>query len=179
MGYVFIAKSARGICRISFPHSTDKDFPDPFLKCVFSRSIDTAGSIKIQRDDSLLKSEIEVLQAYFHGKRVSFHNFPLDLDQGTPFQKRVWKKLMEIPYGECRSYKWVAKEIGQPSASRAVGMANNKNPLPPVVPCHRVIGSQGSLTGYAFGLPVKKELLEMESRSVHGHHFVRSQYLQS
>ena len=170
MGYVFVAKSAKGICRISFPHSTEKDFPDPFLKCIFSRPKDNGG-IEIQRNDSFLKSEIEVLQAYFHGKPVSFH-FPLDLDQGTPFQQKVWNKLKEIPYGEYRSYKWVAKEIGQPLASRAVGMANNKNPLPPVIPCHRVIGSDGSLTGYAFGIAVKKELLEMECCTVHGRHFI-------
>lgn len=177
MGYVFVAKSAKGICRISFPHPTNKDFTEPFLKGAFSGTKDT-GDIKIQRDDSFLKPEIEVLQAYFHGKLVSFHGFSLDLDQGTPFQKKVWNKLMEIPYGTCRSYKWVAKEIGQPLASRAVGMANNKNPLPPVIPCHRVIGSHGSLTGYAFGITVKKELLEMESRTVHGHHFSSGRYLQ-
>ena len=85
---------------------------------------------------------------------------------GTPFQKKVWDKLLEIPYGVCRSYKWVAEEIGCPRAARAVGMANNRNPLPPVVPCHRVIGSDGKLTGYASGLHIKKQLLEMEYNTI-------------
>ncbi len=75
---------------------------------------------------------------------------------------------MEIPYGECRSYKWVAEQIGQPRAARAVGMANNKNLLAPVIPCHRVIGSNGALTGYASGIHIKRQLLEMEYNAVHG-----------
>jgi len=125
------------------------------------RSIHGNIRINIQRNDSLLKYEIDLLKAYFQGKQVDF-DFPLDLSGGTPFQILVWNKLREIPYGECRSYAWVAKQVGNPRAVRAVGMANNKNPLPPVIPCHRVIGSDGSLTGYASGLHVKKYLLEME-----------------
>ena len=125
------------------------------------RSIHGNIRINIQRNDSLLKYEMNLLKAYFQGKQVGF-DFPLDLSIGTAFQKMVWEKLREIPYGESRSYAWVAKQIGNPRAVRAVGMANNKNPLPPVIPCHRVIGSDGSLTGYASGLHVKKYLLEME-----------------
>ncbi|MCR4321953.1 MAG: methylated-DNA--[protein]-cysteine S-methyltransferase [Candidatus Brocadiaceae bacterium] len=103
------------------------------------------------------------MKQYFQGKQVDF-DFPLDLSSGTTFQKMVWEKLREIPYGESRSYKWVAEQIKHPLAARAVGMANNKNPLPPVIPCHRVIGSNGSLTGYASGLHIKKYLIEMEKR---------------
>ncbi|TVL99046.1 MAG: hypothetical protein CV087_19635 [Candidatus Brocadia sp. WS118] len=165
IGDVYVAKSAKGIRRVSFPHLTEEDFLHPFLQGISSRSKDTGVSIEIQRNDSFLMAETNVLKEYFYGKQVSF-NFPLDLDQGTPFQKKVWKKLMEIPYGACRSYKWVAEEIGQPLASRAVGMANNKNPVPPIIPCHRVIGSDGSLTGYASGISVKKQLLEMECHTV-------------
>ncbi len=160
-GYVYVAKSAKGICRISFPHTVEENFSRPFPCLKF-----TGTHVKIRRNDSLLKSEIKVLKEYFRGKPVHF-NFPLDLDQGTMFQKKVWEKLMEIPYGECRSYKWVAEQIGRPLAARAVGMANNKNPLPPVIPCHRVIGSDGSLTGYASGIHIKKQLLEMEFKAVH------------
>ncbi|MBM4056601.1 MAG: methylated-DNA--[protein]-cysteine S-methyltransferase [Planctomycetes bacterium] len=123
--------------------------------------------MNIQRNDSLLKYEIDLLKAYFQGKQVDF-DFPLDLSSGTPFQIMVWNKLREIPYGKCRSYKWVAEQIKNPRAARAVGMANNKNPLPPVIPCHRVIGSDGSLTGYASGLHIKKYLLEMEQRISNG-----------
>jgi len=126
-----------------------------------SHSVHGRTRVNIQRNDSLLKYEINLLKAYFQGKQVDF-DFPLDLSIGTPFQIMVWEKLRDIPYGECRSYKWVAEQIGNPRAVRAVGMANNKNPLPPVIPCHRVIGSDGSLTGYASGLHVKKYLLEME-----------------
>jgi len=128
------------------------------------RSIHGNIRINIQRNDSLLKYEMNLLKSYFKGRQVDF-DFPLDLSSGTPFQIMVWEKLREIPYGECRSYAWVAEQIGNPRAVRAVGMANNKNPLPPVIPCHRVIGSDGSLTGYASGLHVKKYLLEMEKRA--------------
>jgi O-6-methylguanine DNA methyltransferase len=152
IGGVFVAKSLRGVCRISFPCATEKDF---FSR--FSRETD----FQFLQDDTLLQYETALLKDYFLGKLVTF-DFTLDFDQGTPFQVKVWKKLMEIPYGEYRSYKWVAEEIGQHKAARAVGMANNKNPLPPVVPCHRVIGSDGGLTGYASGLAIKKQLLEME-----------------
>ena len=118
------------------------------------QSVHGRTRINIQRNDLLLKYEVDLLKAYFQGEQVDF-DFPLDLSSGTPFQIMVWEKLREIPYGECRSYKWVAEQIGNPRAARAVGMANNKNPLPPVIPCHRVIGSNGSLTGYASGLHVK------------------------
>ena len=120
---------------------------------------------KICRNDSILKYEISILKRYFKGGYVSF-DFPMDISNGTQFQMMVWKKLMEIPYGECRSYKWVAEQIGNPNGSRAVGMANNKNPLPPVVPCHRVIGSNGKLVGYASGLHIKEKLLQMEYNTV-------------
>ncbi|MBM4056598.1 MAG: methylated-DNA--[protein]-cysteine S-methyltransferase [Planctomycetes bacterium] len=134
---------------------------------ILSHSVLRRTRLNIQRNDSLLKYEIDLLKAYFKGKQVDF-DFPLDLSSGTPFQIMVWNKLREIPYGECRSYKWVAEQIKNPRAARAVGMANNKNPLPPVIPCHRVIGSDGSLTGYASGLHIKKYLLEMEKRISNG-----------
>ncbi len=161
LGYVFIAKSTHGVCQISFPYSKENDIIRLIQHNVSSRSTDKGMQTGIQRNDSLLKYETNLLKAYFQGKEVDF-DFPLDLSGGTPFQILVWNKLREIPYGECRSYKWVAERIGNPRAVRAVGMANNKNPLPPVIPCHRVIGSDGSLTGYASGLHIKKYLLEME-----------------
>lgn len=167
IGYVYVAKSAQGICRISFPHATDEDFSQSVLKDTFPCSKHVEANIKVQRNNAALKCEIAILKQYFQGKQVDF-DFPLDLSGGTPFQKMVWEKLREIPYGESRSYKWVAEQIRHPLAARAVGMANNKNPLPPVIPCHRVIGSDGSLTGYASGLHVKKYLLKMEKRISNG-----------
>jgi len=167
LGYVYIAKSTHGVCQISFPYSKENDIVHLIQNNKLSRSIHGNIRINIQRNDSLLKYEMNLLKAYFQGKQVDF-DFPLDLSCGTPFQILVWNKLREIPYGEGRSYKWVAEQIGHPRAARAVGMANNKNPSPPVIPCHRVIGSDGSLTGYASGLHIKKYLLEMEKRISNG-----------
>jgi methylated-DNA-[protein]-cysteine S-methyltransferase len=104
------------------------------------------------------------LEEYFDGKRLVFR-LPLDFDQGTPFQRRVWHALLEIPYGQRVSYKDVAQTIGHPSATRAVGSANGANPLPIVVPCHRVVASGGTIGGYSGGLDVKTKLLELESRT--------------
>ena len=100
------------------------------------------------------------LDEYFKGKRTTF-SLPFKLT-GTPFQLAVWKELQNIPYGQTTSYKEIAQKINKPKACRAVGMANNKNPLPIIIPCHRVIGSNGKLIGYAGGLKLKNYLLELE-----------------
>jgi O-6-methylguanine DNA methyltransferase len=100
------------------------------------------------------------LQEYLSGRRRQF-DFPLDL-HGTDFQKRCWKALLDIPYGETRTYAEIAHAVGKPQAFRAVGMANNRNPAPIVVPCHRVIASDGSLCGYGGGLDIKEKLLRLE-----------------
>ena len=103
----------------------------------------------------------EQLAEYFSGERVDF-DLPLDA-AGTPFQRRVWQALTEIPYGGTSTYGEIARRLGRPRAARAVGGANNRNPLPVVVPCHRVIGAGGSLTGYAGGLRIKRFLLDLEA----------------
>jgi len=100
------------------------------------------------------------LEEYFTGQRTRF-SVPLDL-RGTPFQKLCWQALLEIPYGETRSYAEIARFIGRPRACRAVGLANHDNPVVIIVPCHRVIGSDGRLTGYGGGLDVKRRLLDFE-----------------
>lgn len=102
------------------------------------------------------------IMEYLNGDRISF-DFPYELE-GTDFQKKVWKELTRIPYGETRTYKDIARAIGNKNASRAVGMANNKNPIMIVVPCHRVIGVNGKLVGYAGGIDMKKDLLDLEER---------------
>lgn len=107
----------------------------------------------------LLQTQME-LEEYFAGKRKTF-SVPLSL-HGTPFQKKVWTALCTIPYGETRSYSEIAEAVGNPKACRAVGMANNKNPILIIVPCHRVIGKNGSLVGYGGGLPIKEKLLKLE-----------------
>jgi O-6-methylguanine DNA methyltransferase len=100
---------------------------------------------------------------YLRGERRAF-DFPFALN-GTPFQKRVWDALCKIPYGQTRSYKQIAREIGRPKACRAVGLANNKNPITIAVPCHRVVGADGGLTGYAGGLAMKAALLALEQNA--------------
>lgn len=100
------------------------------------------------------------LESYFAGERQRF-TVPLDF-QGTAFQRSVWQALLTIPFGETRTYAEIARQIGRPSASRAVGAANGRNPISIIAPCHRVIGSTGALTGFAGGLAVKQQLLRME-----------------
>jgi len=112
-----------------------------------------------------LRQAVDQLRAYFASQLRDF-DLPLDM-QGTEFQKRVWQELLNIPYGETRSYSFVATAIGAPKAVRAVGAANGANPIPIVVPCHRVIGAGGSLTGYGGGLPLKRFLLDLEARHSH------------
>jgi methylated-DNA-[protein]-cysteine S-methyltransferase len=119
---------------------------------------DPAGT----ESDAVLAETAAQLKAYFAGQLTSF-DLPVALD-GTSFQRTVWAGLRQIPYGETVSYGQLARRIGQPSASRAVGLANGKNPVAIVVPCHRVIGADGSLTGYGGGLDRKRFLLDLEQR---------------
>jgi len=112
----------------------------------------------------LFREATRQLEAYFSGKLESF-----DLKlapEGTEFQKSVWKALCKIPYGETRTYKDIAASVGKPKAYRSVGLANNRNPIAIIVPCHRVIGSNGKLTGYASGLDVKAFLLKLEENKL-------------
>lgn len=112
------------------------------------------------KETKLIKLAHKQLMQYFNGKRKTF-DLPLEL-KGTEFQVRVWNELINIPYGEMRSYKQIAENIGCQKGARAVGMANNKNKIMIVIPCHRIIGSTGKLVGYAGGLNIKKTLLELE-----------------
>jgi len=106
----------------------------------------------------------ERLRAYYAGHKVDFPD-ALDLSTATPFQREVWEATRLIPYGETRSYKWVAEQIAKPKAVRAVGQALGKNPLPVIVPCHRVLASNGGLGGFGGGLDMKRFLLQMEAKS--------------
>ncbi|WP_286239347.1 methylated-DNA--[protein]-cysteine S-methyltransferase [Neptuniibacter halophilus] len=128
-------------------------------------------SIHFLRDDEtlpellgnpLIDQCISELGEYFSGRRVDF-DIPLAPD-GTHFQQSVWRALREIPYGKTCSYGEIARKLGKPRAARAIGMANNRNPIPIIIPCHRVLGSNGSLTGYAGGLENKSYLLNLEKR---------------
>jgi epoxyqueuosine reductase len=119
-----------------------------------------APKARVIYDQSTLADLATQLTAYFEGALQRF-SLPLDL-RGTPFQLDVWQALREIPYGEVRSYGDIARAIGRPRAVRAVGMANHDNPVPIIVPCHRVIGSNRTLTGYGGGLDLKERLLQLE-----------------
>lgn len=117
----------------------------------------------VRKDDHALLLELKrQLGEYFNQKRISF-DIPID-PIGTDFQKKVWRCLLNIPFGNTKSYQQIAMEIGMPKASRAVGAANGKNPISIVIPCHRVIGSNGQLVGFAGGMSAKKFLLALEKR---------------
>jgi methylated-DNA-[protein]-cysteine S-methyltransferase len=116
-----------------------------------------------EHETPLLKRAAGQLAEYFEGRRQAF-DLPLDA-RGTAFQRAVWSALTDIPYGATRSYKEIAIAVGNEKACRAVGMANNKNPIAVIIPCHRVIGAGGGLTGYGGGLDIKEKLLDLERGS--------------
>jgi methylated-DNA-[protein]-cysteine S-methyltransferase len=148
VGPLLLAADEAGLREILFVNGRHHPRPDPSWK----------------HDSAPFKKIIEQLRAYFAGEREDF-DLPL-APRGTPFQQKVWRRLCEIPYGETISYGELAKQIGNPQASRAVGLANGSNPIPIVIPCHRVIGSNGKLTGYGGGLPIKEKLLALERKQL-------------
>jgi len=123
---------------------------------------ESTDPVGIKEPDALIKKAAKQLDEYFSGKRKHF-DLPLHT-KGTEFQHKVWTALHDIPFGETRSYKQIAEAIGHPKAHRAVGMANNKNPIWIMIPCHRVIGADGSLTGYGGGTEMKKRLIKLEKK---------------
>jgi methylated-DNA-[protein]-cysteine S-methyltransferase len=151
-GLMGLAASNKGLIHIQSVISSEKTYVN-FLKCSF---VNTP-----EKDSKRLKPATDQLHLYLKGKLRNF-DVPLDFFTGTTFQKQVWKKLTAIPYGETRSYAWLARSVKRPNAHRAVGNANGKNPLSILLPCHRVIQSNGDLGGYSGGLHIKKYLLELE-----------------
>ncbi len=154
------------VCMLEF---VDLQFPDALTLRVVAASAGIraiefpplrTATATLNPHNPLLSEAERQLHAYFAGELRRF-DLPLDM-VGTEFQKRVWRELETIPYGETRSYRQIAEGIGAPRAVRAVGAANGSNPLPIVIPCHRVIGSGGKLVGYGGGLPLKRRLLELE-----------------
>lgn len=147
---VFVASTSKGLCMIDFLTS-EKSFLKE-LKQLFSGDI--------VKDDRKNRKVLFQLKNYLKGRLKRF-DCPLDL-RGTPFQKKVWSALAKIPYGKTRSYQEIAKSIGHPKAFRAVGNANGSNPIPIILPCHRVIESNGGLGGFGHGIRVKQLLLDFE-----------------
>jgi O-6-methylguanine DNA methyltransferase len=154
IGRIYVAATPRGICRISLPAHLVEHFFKAVIKKYNPR-------IFIQ-NNKLFESLYIQLEEYLAGGREVF-SIPLDL-RGTPFQLEVWVALSRIPYGETRSYGEIARQIGRPKAVRAIGQANHVNPVPILIPCHRVIGAQGELVGYGGGIPMKKHFLDLEKK---------------
>ena len=156
VGPVHYVVSSRGALAITTPGQTLDEVKAVLKRRGFSME-------DCQPDDADLYHVGSELKEYLHGTRTDF-TFPLDLE-GTEFQRQVWTALQSIPYGEIRSYGDIAMSINNPKAARAVGQANHRNPLPLVIPCHRVCGHSGGLTGFAGGLTCKQYLLDLERRA--------------
>ncbi len=157
VGPLFLAASAQGLVALEF----DARLPGQQTIRPNPRDLRAEkGKVRFEDSPSALRPYIEQLEEYFLGQRRKF-NFALDL-RGTEFQLACWHALLKIPYGETRTYADIARAVGRPQGFRAVGMANNRNPIAIVVPCHRVIASDGTLCGYGGGLGVKRKLLELE-----------------
>ena len=147
--------SSAGIAKLTLPQATEKaalaelDLGQDTARVSFERFDETVSRIR----------------EFFRGKPVDFRD-RLDLSAGTEFQKKVWSSCRSIPYGQTRSYGWIAARIGQPGASRAVGNALSKNPIPIIIPCHRVLVADGGIGGFSGGLEVKRQLLKLEGIDV-------------
>ena len=152
IGKLLVASSEKGLVRIMFPHEEKAD-----LVSLLKKEYPEETLVEDPEKNLLV---IKQIKEYFDGSRTVF-SLPLDI-RGTEFQKSVWEALKKVPYGETSSYGEIACSIGKPKAARAVGNANRKNPIPIVIPCHRIIGSDGSMTGFGGGIPLKKKLLELE-----------------
>ena len=156
IGTFRIASTLRGLAYVELPHASGRGLDGWLRRCA-------ADSHCVEAFAPNRRAIRQILE-YLEGKRTAF-DLPLDL-RGTAFQRDVWQALLEIPYGEIRSYQEIARAVGRPSAVRAVGAANGSNPIALVVPCHRVIATGGKLGGYGGGLELKARLLAMER----GHH---------
>ncbi|UYP45832.1 Methylated-DNA--protein-cysteine methyltransferase [Candidatus Lokiarchaeum ossiferum] len=159
LGVIVFASSPKGLCLLDFKYR--KSFPT-----ILKRIEKLYGTNKIQGTSSFIEQAEQQLQRYLLGQLQQF-TVPLDI-RGSIFQLKVWQALLQIKYGKTVSYLDIAKKINQPEAVRAVANANGQNGIAIIIPCHRVIGSDGSLTGYGGGLPIKKRLLQIESGKKQG-----------
>jgi methylated-DNA-[protein]-cysteine S-methyltransferase len=152
IGLIYIASTDKGVCKISVPRQTKKDF--------FRWLHENFDDSEVVDNKSRNKEVMDQLNRYFNGKLAKF-TVAVDM-RGTPFQLRVWKELLKISYGTTISYKQLAKRLGTSRGFQAIGRANAANPLPIIVPCHRVLGTDGTLIGYASGVKTKEFLLKLE-----------------
>ena len=152
LGWVGVALTPRGILRLSYPAAHMAKALD---------AVAWADGGEPANQDPRVTRLAEELEDFFQGRPVQF-SVPPDFSAGSPFQRRVWAALLKIPRGETRTYQWIARRLGRPTAARAVGVAVGANPIPFVVPCHRVVGTDGSLCGFAGGITLKRRLLALE-----------------
>jgi O-6-methylguanine DNA methyltransferase len=157
IGPLFLAASATGLVALEFQ---TRVLGQQTIRHDSSDLRKKQNRFTFVESSKVMRPYVNELEEYFAGQRRTFQ-FPLDL-RGTDFQLDCWRALLEIPYGETRTYADIARSVGKPTAFRAAGMANNRNPIAIVVPCHRVIASDGTLCGYGGGLEVKRRLLELE-----------------
>lgn len=150
IGRIHLALIEKGLCEIGIREDEER----------FTKSLQKTYNIKPVKDDAAFKDLVKLLKRYLNGERIKI-DIPFDL-KGTPFEKKVWKALLRIPYGKTKSYGEIAKEIGLPNGARAVGNACGKNPIPIIIPCHRVIAGNGGLGGYTGGSVIKEKLLKIE-----------------
>jgi O-6-methylguanine DNA methyltransferase len=152
IGLTGLAATQKGLIRLIKNVPSEKAFESFLVKGL---------GFQIKKTPKQFDMLIEQFQIYFKGELKSF-KYPLDLRLGTLFQQKVWKKLLTIPYGTTKSYKWLAQSIKNPKSARAVGNANGQNPLSIIIPCHRVIRENGDLGGYTGGIQIKRHLLKLE-----------------
>ncbi len=159
MGWMGLAASDRGLLAATAPRRTRQLALDALVQ--------TLGAEGHSGENDHIRVTRGELERYFRGDSpVDFACISLDMEQGTPFQRRVWQELRRIPYSEIRTYGELARAVGRPNAARAVGQCNARNPWAILVPCHRVVGANAGLTGYAGGLDVKRRLIELERFTV-------------
>jgi methylated-DNA-[protein]-cysteine S-methyltransferase len=151
LGWMGILGTSKGISRLTLPHRNEKSAIEALSPAPSDARV----------DEKEFADAVSEIRDYFTGKRVEFAS-ALDLSAGTHFQQKVWKACSTIGFGKTLSYGGLARKIGKPAAARAVGNAMNKNPIPIIIPCHRVVAADGSVGGYGGGLAVKKELLALE-----------------
>ena len=150
IGKIHLAATEKGLCEIGIRVSEE----------MFIKSLQKTYNIKPVKDDAVFKDPEKLLKKCLNGERLKI-DIPFDL-KGTSFEKKVWKALLKIPYGKTKSYGEIAREIGLPNGARAVGNACGKNPVPIIIPCHRVIAGNGGLGGYTGGIEIKKKLFKIE-----------------
>jgi O-6-methylguanine DNA methyltransferase len=167
LGWCAAARGGKGVCAFVLPVRSAQIAEAEVL--ALTSQLRPADAPAPRRAPSALRRLAEAAAQYFKGEAVHFGEFPVDLSSGTSFQRRVWSVIGRIPHGQVRTYRWIGVEIGRPEAARAIGRAVGANPVPLLIPCHRVVGSDGSLVGFsaAGGIGLKAKMLELEKVRMH------------